>query len=194
PAKLLDARLCPLRDKREVDVDFVVYGEIGAGGMERVCRAAFAGARRPGRRRRVLLAGEAWRDGFRAVAREHSDIKTSELSIDAVVEQMVRVPEKLDIIVCERVYAGVLGSLGIALAGGAGLAASASLGRCPMFTGRGVGAFLAAAMMLDELGFASEAARVDAAVRRAVGEDQTTPELGGGLSLGEVGDAVRRNL
>jgi isocitrate/isopropylmalate dehydrogenase len=57
-----------------------------------------------------------------------------------------------------------------------------------------VGAFLAAAMMLEALGLPAEGARVDAAVRRAVGEDRTTRELGGRLSIDEFGDVVRRYL
>ena len=190
PARLLDARMCPLRDKREVDVDFIVYGEIV--GAERVCEAAFEAAHRPGRRRRVTLAGESLRDAFRKA--KPSDISTQELSVEAAVEQMVRAPEKLDIIVVDRVHADVLGSLGVAVAGGAGVAATAWLGPCPMFAGQSVGAFLAAAMMLEALGLPAEGARVDAAVRRAVGEDRTTRELGGRLSIDEFGDVVRRYL
>jgi 3-isopropylmalate dehydrogenase len=190
PARLLDARLCPLRDKREVDVDFIVYGEVD--GADRVCQAAFEAARRPGRRRRVALAGESLRDAFRNA--KPSDLTAQELSVGAAVEQMVRAPEKLDIIVVDRVHADVLGSLGVAVAGGAGVAATAWLGPCPMFSGQSVGAFLAAAMMLDALGLLAEAARLDAAVRRAVGEDRTTRELGGRLSIDEFGDVVRRYL
>ena len=63
-----------------------------------------------------------------------------------------------------------------------------------MFAGQSVGAFLAAAMMLEALGLPAEGARVDAAVRRAVGEDRTTRELGGRLSIDEFGDVVRRYL
>lgn len=192
PAQLLDARLCPLRDKREVDVDFVIYGEID--GEARVCEAAFEGARRPGRRRRVLLAGDSLREAFREAARAHSDISASEVTIEQAAESILRAPEKLDIIVVDRVHAGVLGSIGVAVAGGAGLAASAWLGPCPMFSGRDVGAILAAAMMLDRIGLEPFAARIDAAVRRAVGEDRTTRELGGRLGIDEFGEVVRRYL
>src|SRR5262249_36945820 len=154
--------------------DFVVYGETEAGGPECVCEAAFAGARRPGRRRRVLLAGDSMHGAFEAAARAHSDVLVSALPVDQVVQQMVREPERLDIIAIDHVYAGVVSKLGMALAGGTPLSAWAGLGPRPMFVGTDMGAFLAAAMMLEHLGLAAEAARVETAVRRAIGEDSWT--------------------
>jgi 3-isopropylmalate dehydrogenase len=44
--------------------------------------------------------------------------------------------------------------------------------------------------MLDYLGYAREAARVDAAVRRAIAERRTTPDLGGSLTTDDVGDWI----
>ena len=85
PCKLYDARLCPLKDKRESDVDFVVFREntegayVGMGGnfkkgtphevavqeeihtfmgVERICRAAFEWARAHGRRK-VLMTDKS---------------------------------------------------------------------------------------------------------------------------------------
>src|SRR5205814_720508 len=80
PARLYDERLCPLRDKRTVDVDFIVVrdasdggklggvlragspGELAVGtsvstraGTVQVLRVAFQEAQKPGRRRRVLM-------------------------------------------------------------------------------------------------------------------------------------------
>jgi 3-isopropylmalate dehydrogenase len=85
PCKLYDARLCPLKDKRESDVDFVVFREntegayVGMGGnfkkgtadevavqeeihtrkgVERICRAAFEWTRANGRRK-LLMADKS---------------------------------------------------------------------------------------------------------------------------------------
>jgi 3-isopropylmalate dehydrogenase len=85
PCKLYDARLCPLKDKKEADVDFVVFREntegayVGMGGnfkkgtpdevaiqedvntrkgVERICRAAFSWARANGRHK-VLMADKS---------------------------------------------------------------------------------------------------------------------------------------
>jgi isocitrate/isopropylmalate dehydrogenase len=201
-ARLLDERLCPLKDKRAVDVDLVIV--YGAG--EPALRAAFEWARRPGRRRRVCGAQRA----LGPVAPGFRDVSASELPAVEAVLQLLRTPERCDVIVSDGVFGPVLASIGAALAGGIALGALARLDSepgalfCPAHgamaelagTGRAnpLGTILALALLLDHLGFAREAARVDAAVRRAVGEDATTPDLGGGLTTQEVGAAVLRYL
>jgi len=55
-------------------------------------------------------------------------------------------------------------------------------------------AILTAAMMLEYLGYADDAARVNAAVSDCLVNDLITPELGGSLSTSEVGDAVLARL
>ena len=49
-------------------------------------------------------------------------------------------------------------------------------------------------MMLEYLGFADDAARINAAVSDCLINDLITPELGGSLSTSEVGDAVLARL
>jgi 3-isopropylmalate dehydrogenase len=56
------------------------------------------------------------------------------------------------------------------------------------------GAILTAAMMLDHLGFADAAGRIERAVIAAIGADEVPAELGGTLGTSEVGDAVVRRL
>src|SRR5207248_1835198 len=124
---------------------------------------------------------------FRAVAARYSDVHASHLYVDVAAMQMVQQPEKFDVIVTGNLFGDILTDLGAAVAGGLGLAPSANLhpGRCSLFepvhgsapdlAGKGIanplGAILAAALMLEFLGFMPEAARVDAAVRRALGDD-----------------------
>jgi 3-isopropylmalate dehydrogenase len=57
-----------------------------------------------------------------------------------------------------------------------------------------MGAILTAALLLEHLGWAEEAARVDSAVRWAVENDLTTADIGGALGTREVGDAVAERL
>jgi 3-isopropylmalate dehydrogenase len=246
PSRLLDERMCPLKDKRAVDVDFVVFREntegmyLGLGGVfkrgtpeettieeslstrrgvERVLRAAFEYARRPDRRRRVCMVdksnalrheGDLWQRTFRDVQAEYNDVQGSHLFVDVAAMRLAQYPERFDVIVTGNLFGDILTDLGAAFAGGLGMAPSANIhpGRCSLFepvhgsapdiAGRGVanpmGALLAAALMLEHIGFAEAAARIDAAVRRAVGEDVTTLDVGGRASTAEVGAFVRKHL
>jgi isocitrate/isopropylmalate dehydrogenase len=49
-------------------------------------------------------------------------------------------------------------------------------------------------MMLDYLGFAREAADIEACVTAAIREDKTTSDLGGPLGTREVGDWICAHL
>jgi 3-isopropylmalate dehydrogenase len=206
PARLLDERLCPLKEKRAVDVDLVLFGDRRDSDRGRTLLAAFQYARRPGRRRRLTVIGESNAE----VERAHADVALARASAGWCAMQLVRAPERFDVVVAGQPFCDLLADLGAGLAGGAGLAAVWELhpGGCSLFgpaapaepqrAGHGavspLGAILAAAALLDYLGYAREAARVDAAVRRAVGEDATTADLGGRLTTEEVGDFVRRHL
>jgi 3-isopropylmalate dehydrogenase len=57
-----------------------------------------------------------------------------------------------------------------------------------------MGAILAAALMLERAGWTDSSERIENAVRRAVEEEKTTPDLGGSLPTREVGDAVVERL
>jgi len=49
-------------------------------------------------------------------------------------------------------------------------------------------------MMLEFLGFTSEATRIESAVTRAIGANETTSDLGGKLGTIAAGDAILRHL
>jgi len=71
-------------------------------------------------------------------------------------------------------------------------------GPAPRYAGRNVanpmGAILSAQMMLDHLGWTSEAALIETAVRECVHASECTHDLGGNLGTREVGDAVCRRI
>jgi 3-isopropylmalate dehydrogenase len=183
-------------------------------GVERIVRAAFAYARERGRRRVTLTdkanampyGGGLYRRVFAEVAREFAGIDTDAIYADALALDLVRRPARYDVIVAPNLFGDLLSDLAAALAGGLGLAPSASLhpGRCGLYepvhgsapdiagTDRAnpLAAFLTVALMLERLGHAAEAARVEDAVRAAIAEGRTTPDLGGTMGTEGLGDWI----
>jgi 3-isopropylmalate dehydrogenase len=182
-------------------------------GVERILRAAFEAAR--ARKKKVCMSDKAnaltyahglWQRVFKELKSEYSDIEATHLYVDVAAMEMVRAPERFDVLVTSNMFGDILTDLGAAIVGGLGLAASGNIhpGRCSLFepvhgsapdiAGQGVanplGAISSMALMLDHLGEAAAAARVQAAVTRAVAERQTTRDLGGELSTTACGDFV----
>jgi 3-isopropylmalate dehydrogenase len=182
-------------------------------GVERILRAAFESARQ--RRRKLCMADKAnaltyahglWQRVFKQLKTEYSDIDSSHLYVDVAAMEMVRAPERFDVLVTSNMFGDILTDLGAAIVGGLGLAASGNIhpGRCSLFepvhgsapdiAGKGVanplGAISSMAMMLEHLGEATAAARVQAAVARVVADGAVTRDLGGALSTSACGDLV----
>jgi 3-isopropylmalate dehydrogenase len=71
-------------------------------------------------------------------------------------------------------------------------------GSAPKYAGSGranpFAAILTVALMLEELGHDEAAATVEATVREMVRDGRTTPDLGGTLTTGQVGDAAAHAL
>ena len=247
PVKLIDARLCPLKDRTPPQVNFVVFREnteglyVGIGGrfkagtdeevaiqevlntykgVHRIVKHAFEFAMAHGRRRvcmadksNAITQGHAlWQRVFRELAPQYPALEPRHLYIDALALLMVQDPSQFDVIVTNNLFGDIITDLGAALQGGLGLAASGNLhpgrtsmfepvhGSAPPLAGKNVanpmGAILSAALMLDHLGLAPEAASIEAAVHDAVASGNGTKEIGGTLGTRETGDyiaqAVRR--
>ena len=181
-------------------------------GVERIIRYAFDYARRH-KLARVCMSDKSnalafghdlWQRVFAEVRREYPDIESTHWYIDALAMQMVKNPGQFQVIVTCNMFGDIISDLGAQLAGGMGLAPSGNLnpesvslfepvhGSAPKYAGKNVAnplaAVLAAGMMLDHLGWADEAAAINAAVRASVHERQTTGDLGGSLGTREVGD------
>ncbi len=187
-------------------------------GVERIVRAAFAYAREHGRRRVTLAdkanampnAGGLYRRVFAEVAREYGEITSSAMYVDAMAMDMVLHPAKYDVVVASNLFGDILSDLAAALAGGLGIAPSANLhpgkpglfepvhGSAPDIAGQDranpLASVLTAALMLEHLGNAGAAARVEAAVDASIRAGATTPDLGGTLGTGAVGDWICREL
>jgi 3-isopropylmalate dehydrogenase len=123
---------------------------------------------------------------------------------------MVLDPKQYDVIVSNNLFGDILTDLGAGIQGGLGLSASANIhpgrvslfepvhGSAPALAGRGVanpiGSILTAGMMLEYLGFKEAADAVDAAVRAAVADGQTTSDLGGSLTTSQAGAAIHERI
>jgi 3-isopropylmalate dehydrogenase len=185
-------------------------------GVERIVRAAFDRARLDGRGR-VTLGDKAnavphvyglWRRVFREVADEYPDVEAEARYVDALAMEFVRAPERFGVVVAENLLGDILSDLGAELVGGMGLAPSANVhpgehglyepvhGSAPDIAGTGranpMGAVLSAALLLADQGAAAAAERIESAVDRALVEGVRTPDLGGDLDTGEVGDWLVR--
>jgi 3-isopropylmalate dehydrogenase len=187
-------------------------------GVERIVRAAFEYAR-DHRRRRVTLtdksnamphAGGLWRRVFAEVGAEFPDIARNAVYADALALDLIRRPASYDVIVASNLFGDLLSDLTAALAGGLGLAPSASLhpGRPGLFepvhgsapdiagtdTANPLAAILTTGLMLQQLGFRDHAARIEAAVREAIRQGWTTPDIGGTFGTDAVGESVCNHL
>jgi 3-isopropylmalate dehydrogenase len=180
-------------------------------GVERCVRFAFELAE--ARQRRLTLvhktnvltfSGDLWQRAFNSVAAEHPDVETSYNHVDAACIYMVESPGRYDVIVTDNLFGDILTDLGGAVAGGIGRAASANLnpartgpslfepvhGSAPDIAGTGqanpTAAIISAAMMLDYLGLADHAARIN----KAVQSFQPT----GRLSTSQLGDEISERV
>jgi 3-isopropylmalate dehydrogenase len=151
-----------------------------------------------------------WQRTFAEVRRRYPEIESSHLYIDTLAMEMVRDPAQFEVIVTSNMFGDIISDLGAQLQGGLGLAPSANIhpgdismfetvhGSAPKLAGKNLAsplaAFLTVGMMLDHLGFAGESTRIENALREAIRQSKTTPDLGGSLGTREVGDWILAEL
>lgn len=188
-------------------------------GIERIVRYGFELARR--RRGKLTMATKSnaqryayvlWDEILEELAPQYPNVRSERQHCDALLMNLVRCPERFDVIVASNLFGDLLTDLGGVLAGGLGLAPSTNTnperkfpsmfepvhGSAPDIAGLGianpVGAILSAAMMLDHLRLSAAADRICAAVGRTLAAGQHTPDLGGRLTTRQMGAAVVANL
>ena len=240
PVTLFHPDLTPLRGSGR-RIDFVIFREntegvyLGRGriagdeyvaeeintakGVERIIRAAFEWAQDHGKttvtmsdKANAVPAHKIWQETFRHVAAEFAGIDAEHRYVDALAMELVRDPERFQVIVTNNLYGDILSDLGAALVGGLGLAASANIhpgrggaglfepvhGSAPPLAGKGIAnpmaAVLAGGLMLEQLG-APEAARdLERAVVETLAAGVRTPDIGGTATTGDVAQAIVRAL
>ena len=187
-------------------------------GVERIIRAAFEWARANGKTRVTMsdkanameFAGGLWRRVFKIVSAEYPDIESEAAYVDMLAMDMIRRPERYQVIVTGNLFGDILSDLGAALVGGLGLTASGNIhpgrvslfepvhGSAPPLAGQNkanpAGAILSAALMLEYLGHTEAAAAVESAVRDSIAAGETTRDLGGPLSTTEAGEKIRGRI
>lgn len=170
---------------------------------KRIAEAAFAYARKHGRKRvtavhkaNILKLGDgAFLRVCQAVAKDYPDIAYDESIIDATCMRLVRNPHDFDVLLMENLYGDIVSDLCAGLVGGLGVVPGSNLGpdcavfeathgAAPDIAGKGIAnptALLQSAkMMLDYLGEAEAATHLHEALLRVFAEGKTiTRDLGG---------------
>jgi 3-isopropylmalate dehydrogenase len=187
-------------------------------GVERIIRYAFEYARKNGLKRvcmsdksnAMTFAHDLWQRVFKEVRQEYADIESRHLYIDTLAMEIVRDPRQFDVIVTCNLFGDIISDLGAQLAGGLGLAPSGNIhpgqtslfepvhGSAPNIAGKGIanplGSVLTAGMLLEFLGWKTEAAAVHSAVKDALLKNYLTPDLGGAKKTTEVGDWIAERV
>jgi 3-isopropylmalate dehydrogenase len=203
------------RFKAGTDDEVAIQEELNTfKGVNRIVRHAFQFAKDRGLTKvcmadksNAMQQGHAlWQRVFKEVAAEYSGIQATHYYIDALAMYMVLDPGQFEVIVTNNLFGDIVTDLGATFQGGLGMAASGNIhpgktsmfepvhGSAPKFAGKNIanpiGAIASAALMLETLGMAKEAAAIDAAVAAAVRENQVTSDIGGSLGTLEAGDYI----
>ncbi len=186
-------------------------------GVDRIIRAAFQWAKSHDRTRvtmsdkaNAVPAHRIWQETFERVAAEFAGIEAEHRYVDALAMEMVREPERFQVIVTNNLYGDILSDLGAGLVGGLGLAASANLhpgraglyepvhGSAPPLAGKGVAnpmaAVLTGALMFEQLGHPEAARDLEGAVKQVLAAGVRTPDIGGKGTTSQVAKAIAREL
>jgi 3-isopropylmalate dehydrogenase len=150
----------------------------------------------------LVYAGDLWRRTLDSLAAEYPEVTAEYCHMDAASMYFVTAPQQFDVIVTDNLFGDILTALGAAVAGGIGLAASASInpertapstfepvhGSAPDLAGKQkadpTAAIMSAAMLCDHLGLAAEKTRIEQAVaddlveRQGAWAARSTPEIG----------------
>ncbi len=187
-------------------------------GAERAIRYAFDLTRKRNRMKQLHLVGKTnvltyvhdtwWRAFHEVGAADYPDIKREYAHVDATCMWFVKNPEWFDVIVVENMFGDIITDLGAMIQGGMGIAAGGNInpagvsmfepigGSAPKYTGQNVicplAAIGAAQMLLEHLGEAEAAARVESAIVNALESGKVKSVSAGRMGMGtsEVGDLV----
>jgi len=234
PVQLLHPDLTPLRNPGPID--FVIFREntegqyLGRGrssgdehvaeevntgkGVERIIRAAFEWAKSQGKTRvtmsdksNAIPTHRIWQDRFKTIAHEYPHIAAEHRYVDALALELVREPQRFEVIVTNNLFGDILSDLGAGLVGGLGVAASANLhpgkrhalfepvhGSAPALAGKGianpVAAVLTGGLMFEHLGHPAAAADLQQAARKLLAGTIRPPDLGGKSGTTAVAKAL----
>lgn len=200
------------------DAEMVVQESVFTrAGVDRVLRYAFDLARsRP--KKHLTSATKSngivhtmpfWDERVDAMAAGYPDVVVDSYHVDILAAHFVLHPDWFDVVVGSNLFGDILSDLGPAVAGTIGIAPSGNInpdkrfpsmfepvhGSAPDIAGRGVanpvGQIWSGAMMLDHLGESRAARAVEAAIEQVLASGYShTPDMGGGASTRDLGEAV----
>jgi 3-isopropylmalate dehydrogenase len=187
-------------------------------GSERILRAAFEFARKF-KRRKVTVVHKAnvvrATDGLfleiaRKVARDFPDVAMDDANIDAMTMWLLKNPFNYDVLVAPNLYGDIISDLCAQMVGGLGFGCSGNIGEklavfepthgsAPKYAGQykanPIATILAAKMMLDWLGEADKAERIEEATAAVVKEGRVrTYDMGGSAKTLEMAEAIAAKL
>jgi methanogen homoisocitrate dehydrogenase len=132
-----------------------------------------------------------------------------DMLVDAAAYNLVTNPQRFDVMVTTNLFGDILSDVAAGVIGSLGLCASANMGNtyalfepihgsAPDIAGKGIanpiGAIRSAAMMMEWLGDARMAQRIENAVSLALDAGMKTPDLGGSFGTKDITEAVVRYL
>ncbi|MGO9829844.1 MAG: isocitrate dehydrogenase (NAD(+)) [Myxococcaceae bacterium] len=180
----------------------------------RIARYAFEYARANARKKVTAvhkanimkLSDGLFLDCCRKVARDFSEIGYEEVIVDNMCMQLVRNPERFDVLLMENLYGDILSDLCAGLVGGLGVVGGANFGErvavfeavhgtAPDIAGKGLAnptaLMMSAGLMLRFLKLPEAAQRLERALGRVFAEAKVrTQDLGGTASCHDFTDAV----
>ena len=183
-------------------IDTMVYRKSE---IERIAHVAFKAAQLRRRhltsvdKANVLTNSVLWRETVVEVARQYPDVTLAHLYVDNAAMQLIKNPRGFDVLVTENLFGDILSDEMAMIAGSLGMLASASLGQpkgdglyfglfepsggsAPDIAGQGIAnpiaQILSAALLLRfSLGLETEAAAIEAAVRRTIDDGFRTGDI-----------------
>lgn len=182
-------------DRVKPDSSFSIKA-ISQGASRRIVQYAFDYARKNGRRE-VIAVHKAnimkYTDGLflyaaAEVARDYPDIDFQTTIVDSLCMQLVRFPQRHDVLVLPNLYGDIVSELCAGLIGGLGLAPGANIGddiavfepthgSAPKYTGQNkvnpIAMMLSGVLMLRHIGETEVADRVESAIAQVIAEGKS---------------------
>lgn len=187
-------------------------------GSERIIDAAFAFARKHGRKKvtvvhkaNVVRATDGlFLETAKEVAARYPEITFDEANVDAMTMWLLKNPLSYDVLVAPNLYGDIVSDLCAQMVGGLGFACSGNIGEklgvfepthgsAPKYAGlykvNPLATILTAKMMLEWLGELDMARRVEQGVAAVIKQGQVrTYDMGGSATSLEMAEAVAREL
>jgi isocitrate dehydrogenase (NAD+) len=147
-----------------------------------------------------------FKDAVKEAQQKYPDVEVDDLHVDAATMQLIKQPEKYDVMVTTNLFGDIISDEAAQVTGSLGLAAGANIGgsygmfepvhgSAPKYTGMNrvnpIATIMAGSMMLDWLGEKAGAKKIEDAVIAVLKEGKVrTHDLGGEAKGTEITDAI----